>query len=342
MTDDTPRLYALRGATTVERDTSQEIAVEGAVERCVRVLLHVYLPACSDVHHVYLPGAVQVHVVHVGAGRQIDVQQYAHAAFHGALHGDLLAGVALDRRRTAQGIQPGGIVSHQAPLRIGGATLYTPCVIGLVFGLILRRRRGLAHRLLTVLARSGRRLLDALARLGHPDRLRHGWGLGGEQDRLALDFAADGHGHVLPGAPQRLDLVAGQLTIPARLEALVGDGAVPAPVQLFHRQTDGREHAPDLALAALVDDDLDEGRLGALLLEVDLRRRREPVLEVDPLPQGAEGAPAHLAAHARDVRLGHAVAGMHEPVGEHAIVGQDDQARGVHVEPPHREQDAPV
>ena len=26
MTDDTPRLYALRGATTVERDTSDDIA----------------------------------------------------------------------------------------------------------------------------------------------------------------------------------------------------------------------------------------------------------------------------------------------------------------------------
>lgn len=118
MTDDTPRMYALRGATTVERDTSadisartaellavvldrndvaiddivsvilsatpdlradfpavaarsiglshtpllccQEIAVEGAVERCVRVLLHVYLPAGSEVHHVYLHGALHL------------------------------------------------------------------------------------------------------------------------------------------------------------------------------------------------------------------------------------------------------------------------------------------
>ncbi len=118
MTDDTPRLYALRGATTIERDTSddiaertaellgvvldrndvaiddivsvifsatpdlradfpavaarsiglshtpllccQEIPVEGAVERCVRVLLHVYLPTGSDVHHVYLHGARQL------------------------------------------------------------------------------------------------------------------------------------------------------------------------------------------------------------------------------------------------------------------------------------------
>lgn len=118
MTDNTSRLYALRGATTVDRDTSddiaertaellgvvldrndvaiddivsvifsatpdlradfpaaaarsnglshtpllccQEIAVEGAVERCVRVLLHVYLPAGADVHHVYLHGARQL------------------------------------------------------------------------------------------------------------------------------------------------------------------------------------------------------------------------------------------------------------------------------------------
>jgi len=118
MIDDTPRMYALRGATTVERDTSddiaertaellgvlldrndvaiddivsvilsatpdlradfpavaarriglshtpllccQEIPVEGAVERCVRVLLHVYLPVGSDVRHVYLHGARQL------------------------------------------------------------------------------------------------------------------------------------------------------------------------------------------------------------------------------------------------------------------------------------------
>jgi chorismate mutase len=118
MPDDTPRLYALRGATTVAHDTSadisertaellgvvldrndvaiddivsvilsatpdlradfpavaarsiglsrtpllccQEIAVEGAVERCVRVLLHVYLPTGSEVHHVYLHGASQL------------------------------------------------------------------------------------------------------------------------------------------------------------------------------------------------------------------------------------------------------------------------------------------
>jgi chorismate mutase len=118
VSDDTPRLYALRGATTVADDTSeaiaggtaelievmltrnslpvadivsvifsatpdlradfpasaarsiglaqtpllccQEIAVEGAVPRCVRVLLHAYLPAGAAVHHVYLREARQL------------------------------------------------------------------------------------------------------------------------------------------------------------------------------------------------------------------------------------------------------------------------------------------
>ena len=114
----TPRMYGLRGATTVEEDTSaaiaertaellgamlernrveiadivsvilsatpdlradfpavaarsiglshtpllccQEIPVEGAVERCVRVLMHTYLSGRGDVHHVYLHGARQL------------------------------------------------------------------------------------------------------------------------------------------------------------------------------------------------------------------------------------------------------------------------------------------
>ena len=118
MSADTPRMYGLRGATTVDEDTSaaiaeraaellgamlernrveipdivsvilsatpdlradfpavaaraiglehtpllccQEIPVEGAIGRCVRVLMHTYLPGGDDVHHVYLHGARQL------------------------------------------------------------------------------------------------------------------------------------------------------------------------------------------------------------------------------------------------------------------------------------------
>lgn len=118
MSDAAPRLYALRGATSVDADTSaaiaartaellaalmerngaqvddivsvifsatpdlradfpavaarsiglshtpllccQEIPVVGALERCIRVLVHVYLPRDTDVHHVYLHEASQL------------------------------------------------------------------------------------------------------------------------------------------------------------------------------------------------------------------------------------------------------------------------------------------
>jgi chorismate mutase len=118
MTDDTTRLRAIRGATTVAADTSdairartselldailerndvavddivsvvfsatpdlhadfpavaardiglshtpllccQEIPVEGAIERCIRVLMHCYAPPARTVHHVYLHEARQL------------------------------------------------------------------------------------------------------------------------------------------------------------------------------------------------------------------------------------------------------------------------------------------
>lgn len=38
----------------------QEMPVVDAVERCLRVLMHVYLPAERPIHHVYLHGARQL------------------------------------------------------------------------------------------------------------------------------------------------------------------------------------------------------------------------------------------------------------------------------------------
>jgi chorismate mutase len=118
MSDDVPRVYALRGATSVDADTSaaiaartaellaalidrnsvstadivsvifsatpdlradfpavaarsiglshtpllccQEIPVDGSLARCIRVLMHVYLPRGAHAHHVYLHEARQL------------------------------------------------------------------------------------------------------------------------------------------------------------------------------------------------------------------------------------------------------------------------------------------
>lgn len=38
----------------------QEISVDGAIERCIRVLMHVYLPRERSSHHVYLNEARQL------------------------------------------------------------------------------------------------------------------------------------------------------------------------------------------------------------------------------------------------------------------------------------------
>jgi chorismate mutase len=38
----------------------QEIPVAGAIERCIRLLVHCYLSAGGDAHHVYLRGARQL------------------------------------------------------------------------------------------------------------------------------------------------------------------------------------------------------------------------------------------------------------------------------------------
>jgi chorismate mutase len=46
------------GLESVPLFGTQEVAVDGALERCIRVLVHCYTErAKSDIHHVYLEGA---------------------------------------------------------------------------------------------------------------------------------------------------------------------------------------------------------------------------------------------------------------------------------------------
>ena len=107
----------------------------------------------------------------------------------------------------------------------------------------------------------------------------------------------------------------------------------PDPHQLGDGMADGLAHPPHLALAALADRDLHQ--VG-----------RQP-----PRPAGAVGpssssTPARSARSARSdtggrrdpgaVALLDAEPGMGEPVRERAVVGEQDQAGGVDVEPPDR------
>ena len=102
-----------------------------------------------------------------------------------------------------------------------------------------------------------------------------------------------------------------------------------------HRVADGLEHPPHLALAALVDGDLDA--VGRESLHA--RGCRPPVVELDALAQ----RPQRVVAHGRAPHLGVVGArdlerGVREPVRERAVVGQQDEPGGVGVEPAHRVQ----
>jgi chorismate mutase len=48
------------GLSSIPLLCSQELAVEGAIDRCIRVLLHCYLPAGRTARHVYLREARQL------------------------------------------------------------------------------------------------------------------------------------------------------------------------------------------------------------------------------------------------------------------------------------------
>ena len=63
-----------------------------------------------------------------------------------------------------------------------------------------------------------------------------------------------------------------------------------------------------------------------------LGRRRDAVVELHAIAQAAQRAPAHVALHLGQVLLLDAVAGVRQPVGEVAVVGQQQQALGGHVE----------
>ena len=100
-----------------------------------------------------------------------------------------------------------------------------------------------------------------------------------------------------------------------------------------HREADGVAHAPHLPVAALVDRDAQEPSVE----QGDLGRRGAAVVELHALPEAAERAAVGLALHLDEVLLVHAEARVGEPVGEVAVVGEEQQALGVGVEPAHGE-----
>ena len=96
----------------------------------------------------------------------------------------------------------------------------------------------------------------------------------------------------------------------------------------------GLAHALDLVLAALVQRELQPARAVSLNEDSDASRRRDAVLELDSVAQPGEGVERRRAHDVRLVDLRHAVARVGQAVREVAVVGEQERAGRVDVEPP--------
>ena len=102
--------------------------------------------------------------------------------------------------------------------------------------------------------------------------------------------------------------------------------------QPHHRVPDRLAHPPHLAVAALVEHEL-HPRAAEL---TGAGRSRDAVLELDAVRERRHGGGRQVSLDVGDVGLLDAVARMRQPVGEVAVVREQQHAARVDVEPSHR------
>jgi hypothetical protein len=104
------------------------------------------------------------------------------------------------------------------------------------------------------------------------------------------------------------------------------------------RKTQRASNTPDLALAALVHRDLKLCETRLAPHDLDFDRRGPAILEHDAAPPDVEYVVTHVAVHRHLVNLGVAVAWVRQPLGQLAIVGEQNQAFAVGIQPSDRVQ----
>ena len=106
---------------------------------------------------------------------------------------------------------------------------------------------------------------------------------------------------------------------------------------MSHRVADRLAHAFDLMLAALVQRELEAAEARSPRDDPSARRRRQPVLELDPVAEAGEIVRRRRPFDVGFVDLRDAVAWVREPVREIAVVREEEGAGRVDVEPPDRD-----
>jgi hypothetical protein len=130
------------------------------------------------------------------------------------------------------------------------------------------------------------------------------------------------------------DLLSGQLAVVAGAQAFGADTGELDARQAHDREPHRFAHAVDLAVAAFGDRDLQPG-VGLLFAHDEEVGRLGllTVVEHDAVAQRFDLGQRNLAADLHDVGLGHAARRVQERLRELAVVGQQDHAAGVEVEP---------
>jgi hypothetical protein len=149
-----------------------------------------------------------------------------------------------------------------------------------------------------------------------------------------------GEGHVLVGHVQRLaeclQLAVGQIAErPARNRAEL-ERANPRPDQLGDRVADLVKHLADDPVAALVDDDADDRAVLGVANRADHLWNGALAVDRDAPAEPVEHLRRRIAVEQRLVLLVDPVAGMHDTVGNFAVVRQQEQAFSLPVEPADR------
>ncbi len=142
------------------------------------------------------------------------------------------------------------------------------------------------------------------------------------------------------GTREPIDFGGRQIAERSHLQGRVGEGAEAHPSQADHRVSDRFAHSPNLARAPFVQHD-GQQRLVRPCAEAGLqypglRRRRPAPLDDDACPEPLDGARVWNTPDARVVLAFHFVPGVEQAFGQFSIVGQQQQALRIEVQPPDR------
>jgi hypothetical protein len=116
-------------------------------------------------------------------------------------------------------------------------------------------------------------------------------------------------------------------------DAAEGEGADGGAFELDHGMAEAAEHAAHEAVAAFPDDELEGGGGARAAEDMCAGGSGASVGEWDAAAEACEGLGGDGAFDGGDVGFGDAVAGVGQEVGEASVVGDDDEAGGILVEP---------